>query len=202
MTERIASEANFGNLISSSIKQLDTGLSPIKVLSGFSHSLDHFMDASRNIHLLEMQLYTSYLAGRLLNDYFLIKARPLIIKGIGNSDLSPYVKDSLSVELEELREGYFDADFVPRFSEMRNVLTTIRNLAEISELSKDSVALQKILDTLYDIVSRASKETRNIITEQLTELFRQAYASQESEMFFTKKLKELAGSMFVEIAGW
>ena len=79
-------------------------MSPTKVLREFSHSLTHYIDSSQNIELLETYLYVSFFSGRLINDYFLLKIRPLILDGVAKSNLSNFLKESLTLELTELQE--------------------------------------------------------------------------------------------------
>jgi hypothetical protein len=107
--------------------------------------LAHYIDSSRNIELLDTYLYVSFFSGRLINDYFLLKVRPLILDGVAKSNLSSFLKESLTSDLTQLREQYSDDDFVPNFSRMQE-LTTLKNVVEISELSKERQTVQGVFE--------------------------------------------------------
>ena len=120
----------FRNLLVISLKELESGFSPTSVLRKFHYSLAHYIESSRNIELLDTYLYVSFFSGRLINDYFLLKIRPLILDGVTKSNLSSFLKESLTSDLTKLRERSFDDDFVPNFSAMQEHLTTLRNVVE------------------------------------------------------------------------
>src|SRR5687767_8047263 len=110
-TMTTSSNKDFTHLLEITLKQFDVK-SPSKVLDDFIYpSLYNLMDLSRNLDLFEVYLYSSYYRARILISYFMFKAHPKIIRELSKATIPLFLRDSVSPELSELREHYFDDDF-------------------------------------------------------------------------------------------
>ena len=85
---------------------------------------------------------------------------------------------------------------------MQDKLTTLRNVVEISGLSKERQTVQSLVDTLYSVISTASKETKLMIGSVITSILKDSMASSQSEAIFTTRFKELVTMSFMEVSGW
>lgn len=195
------SNKDFVNILETTIREFESGKSPAKVLTAFLHDLAHFADASRNLLLLEVYLYGSYYRASVIIDYFMYKAQPIIIDSISKSNLPNFLKESLRPELAELRGSYFDTDFLPVLSEMRDKFTTFKNVSDPKETTT-SHHFQLLTEVVYDTMTKASKEVSAEITKELKSLLESAAKSNNPIDSFSKSFKELVIQHYKEEMGW